>query len=99
MTIQGFALFDTAIGRCGIAWSGRGVAGVRLPEVREPAMRARMRRWFPDAREGAPPPDVERAVDSITALLRGEASALAAVVLDMDGIPAFDRGVYTAARG
>ena len=30
---SGFALFDTAIGRCGVAWGERGVAGVQLPEV------------------------------------------------------------------
>ncbi|MFT6673686.1 MAG: methylated-DNA-[protein]-cysteine S-methyltransferase, partial [Afipia broomeae] len=27
----GFALFDTAIGRCGIAWGDRGLLGVQLP--------------------------------------------------------------------
>ena len=44
MTAQGFALFDTAIGRCGIAWGERGVAGTQLPEARDSETRARMRR-------------------------------------------------------
>ena len=48
---QGFTLFDTAIGRCGIAWSERGVAGTQLPEARDSETRARMRRRFPDAPE------------------------------------------------
>src|SRR6516164_1571350 len=33
MTEHGFALFDTDIGPCGIAWGGRGVTGVQLPEA------------------------------------------------------------------
>ena len=32
-----FALFDTAIGCCGIVWSARGIAGVQLPEKSEPS--------------------------------------------------------------
>ena len=47
MTVLGFALFDTPIGACGIAWSERGVAGVQLPEAHEQATRARMRRRLP----------------------------------------------------
>ena len=98
MTAHGFALFDTSIGRCGIAWSARGVAGVRLPEAREIATRAHLRRRFPNAREAPPPPDVQRAVDGTVALLRGEASELDAVALDMDRVPPFHRRVYEVTR-
>ena len=98
MTALGFTVFDTAIGRCGIAWSGRGVAGVQLPEAREVETRARMTRRFPDAREAPPPPEVRRALDGIAALLRGEASDLSTVVLDMDHVSSFHRRVYEAAR-
>ena len=99
MTAQGFALFDTNIGRCGIAWSARGIAGVQLPEASEAKTRARVTRRYPHAREAQPPTDVRRAIDAITSLLSGEPSDLSAVALDMDGIPEFDRGVYEAARG
>ena len=98
MTAHGFALFDTAIGRCGIAWGARGVVGVQLPEAREVETRARLLRRFPDAREAPPPPDVQRAIDGIVALLRGEASDLSAVALDMERVPPFDRRVYELAR-
>jgi methylated-DNA-[protein]-cysteine S-methyltransferase len=98
MTALGFALFDTAIGRCGIAWSGRGVAGVQLPEASEPQTRARVRRRFPHAREAAPPTDVQRALDGVVALLRGEARDLSGVALDMDEVPSFHRRVYEVAR-
>jgi O-6-methylguanine DNA methyltransferase len=99
MTAQGFALFDTNIGRCGIAWSACGIAGVQLPEASEAKTRARLTRRYPHAREATPPADVCRAIDAITSLLRGEPRDLSAVSLDMEGIPEFDRGVYEAARG
>jgi len=98
MTGRGFALFDTAIGRCGIAWGERGVVGVHLPEARELATRARLQGRFPEAREAPPPPHVQHAVDGIVALLRGEPSDLSGVALDMDGVPAFHRRVYEVAR-
>lgn len=94
----GFALFDTALGRCGIAWGGEGVVGVQLPEPRELETRVRLLQRFPDAREGSPPPDVQRAVDSIVALLRGESTDLSTIALDMERVPPFHRRVYEAAR-
>lgn len=94
----GFALFDTAIGRCGIAWNGRGIVGVQLPEGSESETRARLRRRFPDAREAPPPASVERAIDGVVALLRGEPSRLETITLDMDAVPAFHRRVYEVAR-
>ena len=54
--VQGFCLFDTAIGACGIAWSQTLLSGVQLPDGDEAATRARMRRRFPGIAEvpGAP---------------------------------------------
>src|SRR5260221_12437854 len=95
---SGFGLFETAIGPCGIAWGARGVIGVQLPESREPETRARVRERFPDAEEVPPPPEMERAMKGIVALLRGEASGLETIRLDMDGVPPFHRRVYELAR-
>src|SRR5271170_5896548 len=53
MAAQGFALFDTAIGVCSIAWREGGVVGVLLPEGTAVAMRAKIAQRFPDAREEA----------------------------------------------
>jgi O-6-methylguanine DNA methyltransferase len=93
-----FSVFDTAIGRCGIAWSGKGIVCVQLPESRDLDTRARLLRTCPEAREAAPPPDVRRAIDGIVALLRGEASDLSTVALDMDGVASFPRRVYEITR-
>src|SRR5262245_15937325 len=93
-----FVLFDTAIGTCGVAWGDRGLVGVQLPEPSAAETRARMRRRHPGARETSPPPHVRRAIDAITAHLRGQATDLSGIGLDMDGVPVFQRRVYDAAR-
>jgi methylated-DNA-[protein]-cysteine S-methyltransferase len=93
-----FCLFDTTIGRCAIAWTVRGIVGVLLPERDEGAMRARLLRRHPGARESAPPHEVARAIASIVALLAGDARDLGEVVLDFAGVPEFNRRVYAVAR-
>ena len=98
MSAQRFALFDTALGRCGIAWSAVGVAGVQLPEQHDSATRARLLRRYPDAREASPPTHIQQAIDDIAGLLRGEGRDLSAVALDMDGVAQFDQRVYAVAR-
>ncbi|MGH7156363.1 MAG: methylated-DNA--[protein]-cysteine S-methyltransferase, partial [Acetobacteraceae bacterium] len=62
------------------------------------ATRARLQRRHPDAPEASPPPDVQRTIDDITALLRGEARELSHIMLDMEGIPAFRQRLYAALR-
>jgi methylated-DNA-[protein]-cysteine S-methyltransferase len=98
MTDHGFTLFDTAIGRCGIAWSEHGIAAAGLPETDDRRMRARLLRRCPGAREQAPPPAVQRAIDAIVALLGSGSTDLSGIVLDMDGVPPFNRRVYDVAR-
>jgi O-6-methylguanine DNA methyltransferase len=97
-TTARIALFETAIGTCGVAWGPGGIVGVQLPEREASETRRRLLRRFPDAREMAPPPDVQQAMDGIAALLRGEATDLASVALDMEQVPPFNRRVYEVAR-
>jgi methylated-DNA-[protein]-cysteine S-methyltransferase len=96
--ITGFAVFETAIGPCGIAWSGDTVVGTQLPEADERSTRLRMKKRFPAALETAPPESVTGAMDAIRALLRGEACDLSWMNLDMSSVPDLDRKVYEIAR-
>jgi methylated-DNA-[protein]-cysteine S-methyltransferase len=98
MSGRGFAIFDTGIGRCGIAWGDYGILGVQLPEAREIETRRRLFQLYPDAREMRPPLNSEIAIEGIVALLRGEASDLADVTLDMSGLHAFYQRVYEFTR-
>ncbi|MEH2592690.1 methylated-DNA-[protein]-cysteine S-methyltransferase [Bradyrhizobium sp. AZCC 1721] len=98
MTGRGYSIFDTAIGRCGIAWSPAGIIGVQLPEVREIDTRRRLYQLYPDARELRPPANVQVAIEGIIALSRGAACDLSDVALDLTGIPAFNQRVYAYTR-
>jgi methylated-DNA-[protein]-cysteine S-methyltransferase len=99
MSRQHFALFDTAIGVCAIAWTEHGVCGVQLPERHAQATRNRLCRRFPDAAETPPDGAIQRAIDGIVDLLRGEARDLAFVTLDVEGIPPFRQSIYAVLRG
>jgi methylated-DNA-[protein]-cysteine S-methyltransferase len=98
MMEPGFALFDTAIGSCAIAWGERGILGVQLPEADAARTRARMRRRFASTQESRPPADVQRVIDDIVALIGGTAVDFSTVTLDMERVPAFYRRVYEVAR-
>jgi methylated-DNA-[protein]-cysteine S-methyltransferase len=93
-----YAIFDTVVGRCGIAWSANGIVCVQLAEAREINTRRRLLRTYPEAREARPPSGVESAIEGIVALLRGQPSDLSDIALDMHGIPPFNRRVYDATR-
>jgi methylated-DNA-[protein]-cysteine S-methyltransferase len=98
MSGRGYAVFDTGIGRCGIAWGQLGVVGVQLPESREIQTRGRMLRQYPDARELRPPLNVEIAIEGIVAAVRGQPYDLSDVTLDFSGITPFNVRVYRYAR-
>jgi methylated-DNA-[protein]-cysteine S-methyltransferase len=98
MTEHQFAMFDTAIGRCGIAWGPRGITAVQLPMGCERQTRARIRQRYGDIAEAPPPGEVQRAIEGIADLLAGKPNDLLDVVLDLDGVPEFHRGVYEIAR-
>lgn len=93
-----FALFDTAVGCCGIAWRDAAICGVQLPEADAAQTRARMRQRFPAAAEAAPGAPLQAAIQNICAMLRGEPHQLNELELDMRGVPVFHQRVYAVAR-
>lgn len=97
MATQGWAVFDTALGACGIAWGEQGITGAQLPQVHATGTRSRMRHRFPGVEELPPPPGVAALVEAIQALLQGEKRDLSATPLDYSKVPAFHRRVYEIA--
>jgi methylated-DNA-[protein]-cysteine S-methyltransferase len=97
-TEAGFTLFDTAIGRCAMAWTDRGIAALQLPERDDGATLARLRRHRPDAVSALPPAPVTHAIAAIVALLEGAPRDLSDLALDLAGIPPFHQRIYAEAR-
>jgi methylated-DNA-[protein]-cysteine S-methyltransferase len=98
MTERSFAVFETAVGDCGIAWGESGVVGAWLPDRDRAALARRIARRLPGARVAPPPLEIAAAISSIVDLFAGGKADLNGVSLDMTGVPEFDRRVYEAAR-
>jgi methylated-DNA-[protein]-cysteine S-methyltransferase len=93
-----FALFDTVIGRCGVAWGVSGLIGMQLPEATPGAAWARLRKRFPEAVETPPPPAIEQIIERVLDLLAGGRDDLTDIPLDLTGVQAFNLRVYEIAR-
>ncbi|MDB5616648.1 methylated-DNA--[protein]-cysteine S-methyltransferase [Tardiphaga sp.] len=98
MTQVMFTLFDTAIGRCAIAWAARGIVAVQLPHPDEAQTRVRLRQRYDDIAEVAPPAEIQTAIERIKTLLEGQPVDLSEIVLDLNDCPPFNRHVYAIAR-
>jgi methylated-DNA-[protein]-cysteine S-methyltransferase len=99
MVTPRFALFDTAIGPCGLVWGAHGLLGVLLPEATAGATRARAQRRFGGAQEADAPPDIQPVMTRIVGLLSGEPDSLLDIALDTSAVPPFNLRVYALARG
>jgi len=98
MNALGYALFDTPLGACGIAWTDIGVSCLHLPEGSTLRMRAHMQRRFAQSSERRAPGCVGDAQARIQALLRGGTDDLRSIPVDLSAVPEFQRRVYAASR-
>jgi methylated-DNA-[protein]-cysteine S-methyltransferase len=83
--------FATALGRCRIAWSGRGVARLRLPQTA--AGRA-----APARQEERAPPEVAPAIAALRRYFEGEPVDFSGIMVDLTGVSAFHARAYEALR-
>jgi methylated-DNA-[protein]-cysteine S-methyltransferase len=96
---RAFAVFPTAIGTCGLAWTDRGICGAQLPERDTATTRARLTQRFPDATESEPTQAVAVAIAAIRDLFAGVPDVdLSTLPLDLEDVSPFDRRVYEIAR-
>jgi methylated-DNA-[protein]-cysteine S-methyltransferase len=92
-----YCLFETAFGRCGVAWSARGVTRLQLPEADEAATERRLARAALPADE-APPRAVARLIADLQHYLAGGETDFSAVEVDLNDASEFHTKVYAAAR-
>ena len=90
-------LFDSAVGRCGIAWRGDRVSAFALPGAGDAGTLAQLRRRHP-ATEGSATPTIVPWIQAVQRLLEGEPEDLRFIPLDLEQVPAFERRVYELLR-
>jgi methylated-DNA-[protein]-cysteine S-methyltransferase len=93
-----FAVFDTPIGACGIAWSRRGVVRFLLPEPSSALTAARLREVCPGVEKTPPRGWVAELIGRVKRHLAGEPDDFADVPLDTRELPPFHAAVYEALR-
>jgi len=100
-----YTLFDSAIGRCAVAWNSHGLTSVRLPELSDALTRASLLARQPGLAEVVPvgqgagwPDFVQVAVTSMQAHLAGDSRDLRQVPLRWSGVHDFESRVYRATR-
>ena len=98
MSRSGLALFETALGVCGLAWGPDGLTGVQLPEGDAGQTQARLSRRYPEMDFVEPSAEAMEAMARIAAYLAGAADDLRDLAIDLAGVGAFDRNVYEEAR-
>ena len=98
MTAVHFALFDTAIGRCAVAWRQTGIVAVQLPQLDEARTRIRLAQRFDSSVETAPTALVQPAIDGVIQLALGQPVDFTDVALDLSACPPFNCVVYAITR-
>jgi methylated-DNA-[protein]-cysteine S-methyltransferase len=91
-------LFETPIGVCGVAWNGRGLRAVQLPEQDLATAERRLAEKSGSAGPGEPPPAMRALVADIQNYLSGERVDFSGVAVDLSGIDDLRRRIYGALR-
>ena len=95
--IEQYCVFDTALGRMGIAWSTLGLTRLSLPERDECALAARLGADF-RAPASVLPDWVASLVAALKRYAEGSHEDFDGVPLDLDGVGEFRRRIYEATR-
>ncbi len=86
---EAYALFDTALGVCGIAWSDRGLTRLQLPEADAAATEARLAAWDAGATASAPTPEGAAAIALLQRYFAGQRIDLNGITLDLGAMSPF----------
>jgi len=103
MSDGSYCLFDTPIGKCGIAWTTNNrnnvsVTAFQLPESTERLTESRIAQRSGAISASKPPPKVQAMIKRIGLHLQGQPQDFSDIDLDMQDLPQFSRKVYQAAR-
>ena len=94
----GYAVFNTKIGSCAIAWHERTITGIQLPESGPRATIVKFRSRIGEVPEASPPRWVKKIINQIKQHLRGKLSDFHQVAVAIEKLTPFTRKVYQTAR-
>ena len=92
-----YHLFDTSLGLCGVAWNGRGLVGVQLPEKDRAATERRLAAKSKGT-PGKPPAWVAALIEDIRKYCAGEKINFSAIAVDLGAMDNFRQKLYAALR-
>jgi methylated-DNA-[protein]-cysteine S-methyltransferase len=92
------AVFPTAIGPVGVAWSERGLTALALPERDTAATEKRLRAKSTSVGPAEPPPHIAQAIALIRKYCAGERVDFSAVPLDLSAVESERRRIYETMR-
>lgn len=95
---DGYCLFDTAFGVCGVGWSETGLTRLQLPCADVADTEGRLRRETGGAAASDPPGAISAVIADLQRYFAGEAIDFAPVGLDLAGASPTFRSIYAAAR-
>lgn len=95
---SGSAVFETALGFMGLAWSETGVTRLFLAEERRDSVERRLLRAAGPVAASPIPAWVEELIAAIKAYAGGEEVDFSAVPVDLAGVDDFRLAIYAAAR-
>lgn len=93
-----FHIFETALGRCVIAWTDVAIVAAALPDRDDRRLVAAVRSRAPGAEPAAPSSLALEAMERVAGLLAGRSDDLADIPLDLTGVSAFEAAVYALTR-
>ena len=94
-TQESYCVFDTAMGRCGVAWSERGLTRLQLPDSDRGATEKKVRTGRTPAE---PPPHIRNVITQIQDYLAGREVDFSSVPVDVKDTDPFRRKIYDLAR-
>jgi methylated-DNA-[protein]-cysteine S-methyltransferase len=98
MAAQQHRVFETAMGFCGIAWSGAGITCFRLPVQSAEAAERLIWRRIPAARPGEPSAQVQDVIALAKRYFGGERTDFTSYEIDLGEQETFYRDVYALVR-
>ena len=97
-----YCLFETPLGRCGIAWSEDNsefpVTSLQLPEANDGLTESRIGRHSRAMEASDPPPAIRKIIQRICSHLEGKTQNFRDIPLDVDDASPFVQRVYDVAR-